>query len=331
MGAIGSMFAVSSVIGPLLVGGSPDRLALGVWMNLPLGAVAILIAVATSELPARHQRRRPDVVGIATMAIAVSALVLFTSWAGTMYAWGSPMIIALIAISIASTVAFVLVEQRAAEPIMPPFLLLNKDFVLATVGGLALSIAMFGAIAYMPTYLQMVEEVTPTVAGLLMTPLTVGILITATLCGSLVSRTGRYKGLLIIGAVVIAVSQTLLATVQVATPLWLISGYLFLLGLGLGFGIQTFMLVVQIAFPTQVGTATAANTFFRQIGSSLGSALIGTAFTVRLTHLLGERLTGSGTPNPQSLTPELVRDLPGPVRDLVMGAYHDALLPVYGW
>ncbi len=159
-----------------------------------------------------------------------------------------------------------------------------------------------------------------------------GILITAQLSGGLVSRTGRYKSLLLMGAVVITVGQLLLATVQLTTPLWLISAYLLLFGLGLGFGIQTFVLVVQVAFPDRIGVATAGNTFFRQIGSSVGAAVIGAAFTARLTGSLGEQLpAGSGAPNPHALTPELVRGLPAPLRDVIVGAYHDALVPVFAW
>ncbi len=141
-------------------------------MNLPLVAVAIVIGVIFLHEPPRPPSGRPDLGGMATITVAVSGLVLFTSWAGTTYAWSSPVIIGLIGIAVLAGLGFVLVERRAAEPIIPLFLLRDRDFVIATAGGLVLSAAMTDVIIYMPTYLQMVENLTPTVPGLLMTPLT---------------------------------------------------------------------------------------------------------------------------------------------------------------
>lgn len=336
MGFIGAMFAVSSVAGPLLGGLFTTTIGWrwAFWMNLPLAAIAFAIAAAYLRSPAPTRALRIDIVGITTMAIAVTSLVLLTSWGGTTYDWTSPVILALIGTTVLSSIAFVVAEHYAAQPIIPLYLLRNREFALATIAGLAVAVTFFGALGYMPTYLQMAGGVAPSTAGLLMIPMTAGIMITAIASGSLISRTGRYKWMLITGTCIIGISLLLLATLQISTPLWQLCCYLFCLGLGLGFGIQTFVLVVQLAFPDEVGTATAANNFFREIGAAVGSAVIGAAFAARLTSLLAERLTATApsvVPDAHSLTPEIAAALPDALHAAVVTSYHDALTPIFGF
>ena len=341
MGAMGGVFAVSSVAGPLLGGFFTDSVGWrwALWMNLPLGALAILTAVIFLHLPKGTNRRpRVDFAGMALLAIATTCLVLFATWGGTQYDWSSPLIMSLIAGTIVAAALFVMVERRAAEPIIPLRLFRERNFNLATLSGLVIGISMFGAIGYLPTYLQMVTGVNATAAGFLMIPMMAGLLVTSIASGALVSKTGRYKWLPIVGMLIVGVALLLLSTMTPSTPIWLLCSFLALMGFGLGMGMQILILIVQNTFPnSQVGTATAANNFFRQIGASLGSAIVGSLFVSRLTQLLTERLSGLGANTPggstpggiNSLTPAVVNALPIAVRTKVISSYNDALVPVF--
>ena len=336
MGAIGGVFALASVAGPLLGGWFTESIGWrwAFWMNLPLGALAILAAIMLLKLP-KNTNRKPtiDVAGMVLLAITSTAIVLVTTWGGTQYDWDSLTIISLIAIAVIAGVSFVLVERAAAEPIMPLHMFKERNFVLTTASGLITGIAMFGAIAYMPTYLQMVTGVNATQAGLLMIPMMAALLVSSVGSGQLVSRTGRYKWVPITGAVFIAIGLSLLSTMTPDLPIWILCSYLAVLGLGLGMSMQILVLIVQNTFPnSQVGTATAGNNYFRQIGASIGTAVVGSLFVARLTDLLSTRLPAAAagvTGNTNSLTPGAVRDLPDAVREIIVGSYNDALTPVF--
>jgi EmrB/QacA subfamily drug resistance transporter len=336
MGVMGGVFALSSVAGPLLGGWFTESIGWrwAFWMNIPLGILAIASAVVFLRLPKAAQRKpRLDFAGMGLLAIASTALVLVTTWGGPTYDWDSGVIISLIAATIVAAVAFVLVERKAVEPIMPLKLFKDRNFNLTTIAGLIIGIAMFGALAYLPTYLQMVTRANATQAGLLMIPMMAALLLTSIVSGQLVSKTGRYKWLPIVGTAIVAVSLVLLSTMTPSLPVWVLCGYLAVMGIGLGMSMQILILIVQNSFPvSQVGTATASNNYFRQIGASLGSAIVGSLFVARLTELLADRMpTGasaaSGSSN--SFTPAIVKALPAPVRDVIVGAYNDALTPVF--
>ncbi|SEJ49437.1 MDR family MFS transporter [Demequina mangrovi] len=336
MGIMGAAFAVSSVAGPLLGGWFTEGIGWrwGLWINIPLGALAIVMAAAFLH-PAPQERAKPrlDIAGMALLAIASTAIVLVTSFGGRTYDWGSVQIIGLVVIAVAAAVAFVLVERRAAEPVMPLHLFGSRTFNLTTVAGMLTGVGLFGVIGYMPTYLQMVASVDATEAGLLTAPMMLTMLVTSTVTGFIVSRTGRYKWYPVIGSVIIAGALYLLSSLEFDTALWVTVSYLALLGLGLGLSMQTIVLMVQNAFPLRiVGTATAANNYFRQVGASLGTAVVGSMFTTRLLDLLEERLpagalaSGGGT---NALTPASVAELPDQVHDVIVGAYNDALTPAF--
>ena len=218
-GIMGAVFAVSSVAGPLLGGffteGPGWRWAF--WMNVPLAIAAMVSAVVFLRAPARRKAKaRLDYWGMVLIAVATTCLVLTTTWAGSTYAWGSPQIIGLVIGAVVAAVAFVLVELRVSEPIMPMTLFRNGTFSLATIGGLITGISMFGAIAYLPTYLQMVTGAGATTAGLLMIPMMLGLLLTSTITGALISRTGKYKWYPVAGMVLVAASLFLLSTMTPA-------------------------------------------------------------------------------------------------------------------
>jgi EmrB/QacA subfamily drug resistance transporter len=336
MGIMGGVFALSSVAGPLLGGYFTDGPGWQwcLWMNVPLGILAILSAVFFLKLPkGRSTKPRLDYAGMGLLALASAGLVLLTTWGGTTYAWNSPVIVTLIVGSVLAAAAFVLVERNASEPIMPLHLFKQRNFNLTTLSGLLIGISMFGALGYMPTYLQMVTGANATQAGLLMIPMMAALLVTSIGSGQLVSRTGRYKLLPIIGVLIVGVSLLLLSTMTATMPVWLICVYLAIMGLGLGMAMQILILIVQNTFPnSEVGTATAANNYFRQIGASIGTAVVGSLFVSRLTTLLGERLPATGTANAgsaNSFTPELVKTLPSALRNIIVGSYNDALAPVF--
>jgi EmrB/QacA subfamily drug resistance transporter len=335
MGIMGGVFALSSVAGPLLGGWFTEGIGWrwAFWMNIPLGILAIVSAVAFLKLPkVAHDKPRIDFTGMGLLAIASTCLVLVTTWGGTTYDWDSLVIIGLIAGFVVTGIAFVMVERTAAEPIMPLHLFTDRNFNLTTIAGLITGIAMFGALAYLPTYLQMVTGVNATEAGLLMIPMMAALLVSSIVSGQLVSRTGRYKWLPIVGTSIVAVALALMSSMTPTLPIWILCSFLALMGLGLGMSMQILILIVQNSFPVrEVGTATASNNYFRQIGASLGAAIVGSLFVARLTDLLADRMPagaadGGGS---NSFTPAIVRNLPDAVREIIVGSYNDALTPVF--
>lgn len=332
MGVMGAVFGVSSVVGPLLGGWFTESIGWrwAFWINIPLGLVAIALAVAYLRLPKHKTKVNFDIWGTITMAIAVTSIILVASWGGVQYAWTSPIILTLIVAAVIFSLAFVLAEHRAVEPLIPLKLFRSRNFVLATAAGLFIGVAMFGTLAYLPTYLQMVTGVSATLSGLMMVSMIAGLMVTAVLTGQLAAKTGRYKWMPIASMIVIAVALGFMSTLTVTTPTWMLLGYLFLMGAGVGLAMQILVLIVQNAFPdSRVGTATAANNFFREIGASLGGAVVGAMFTSRLTDLLADRMPDGGAGDLNSLTPATVHALPEAIHDVVVGAYNDALTPVF--
>jgi EmrB/QacA subfamily drug resistance transporter len=334
MGVMGAVFALSSVAGPLLGGWFTEGIGWRwtFWMNLPLGVLALVATVMFLHLPQRPQAKaKIDGWGMALLAASTTCIVLVASWGGKDYAWDSTMILGLIAGAGITAIAFVLVERRVAEPIMPLHLFTDRNFNLTTIAGLLTGVAMFGAIGYLPTYLQMSFGATATEAGLLMIPMMAALLVTSVGTGVLVSKHGRYKWMPIVGSLILAVGLGLLGTITPSTPIWVFCTYLAIMGVGLGTSMQILVLIVQNSFPnSQVGTATASNNYFRQIGSSLGGAVVGSLFTTRLADELLRRLPSGGlTGGMNSLTPDSVHLLPTAVHEQVILAYNDALAPLF--
>ncbi|MDO8731178.1 MAG: MDR family MFS transporter [Actinomycetota bacterium] len=334
MGIMGGVFALSTIAGPLLGGWFTEGIGWrwAFWMNVPLGLLAIASAAFFLQLSKPPRRRLDlDIAGMVLIGVASTCLVLTTSLAGSSYAWNSPVIIGLMVASLIAGYSFFAVERRAAEPIMPMQLFKQRNFNLTTGAGLIIGIAMFGAMAYMPTYLQMVTGASATQSGLLMLPMMAGLLATSIGSGQLVSKTGRYKWLPITGTAIVAGALYLLSTMSPDTPVPVLCGYLAIMGIGLGMGMQLLVLIVQDAFPASwVGTATAANNYFRQIGAALGSAIVGSLFVSRLSSALTATLPPSdGAGSSNSFTPSLVKSLPPEVQSIIVNAYSDALTPIF--
>ena len=330
MAVVGSVFIFSSVAGPLLGGWFTTTIGWrwAFWMNVPIAVLAIVAAITLLHPARATGRPRVDVPGIALMSVAVTGLIALTSFGGRTMAWTSAPALALGAVAVLATAGFVVAERRAREPLIPLRLLADRDFVLATVGGLCGALAMFGAAGYLPTYLQMVDGLRPAIAGLFMVPMVAGIGTTSFISGHVMSRTGRYAWMPVAGAAVVAAALVQLSLLRVSTPPWVVGACAYLFGAGMGFGMQTLTIVAQNAFPSEVGTATASFAFFREIGAALGAAAVGGLFTARLTTLLGARLPAR-LDDAHSLTPALAATLPADLREHVAGAYHDALTPVF--
>ena len=337
MAPMGAVFGVASVAGPLLGGWLTDSVDWRwiFWVNLPLGIAAFAVAATMIHLPKRTSTAKIDYLGIATMAVAVTGIVLVCTWGGTEYDWSSPTILVLAVVGVLATAAFLVVEHRAVEPIIPLGLFRNRTFVVATTLGLFVGAGMFGALAYMPTFLQMAYGVNATESGLLLIPMTVGMLTGSLFSGARVSKTGRYRIYPVVGTVIAALAMLLLSRVSDETRLWAVCAILALMGLGIGLFFQLLVLTVQNAVPPrEIGTATSSNNFFREIGVTLGTAILGTVFASRLTSGLADALSGTegvDLPGATSLTPAIVRSLPDAVQSGVVDAYTDALIPLFAF
>ena len=330
-GYFGGVFGVSTVIGPLLGGFFVDNLSWRwiFYVNLPVGAAALaMIAVA---FHARTERRRHamDYLGAALLAGTLASVVLFTSLGGTTWSWSSPPILGLIVLSIVLLPLFVLVESRAAEPIMPLSLFRNRTFSVTSAVGFIIGFALFGAVTYLPLYLQVTKGSSPTVSGLQLTPLMAGVLVSSIMSGQVISRVGRYRVFPIVGTAVTAVAMVLLSLLQAGTPTWVAALDSLVLGLGIGMVMQVLVLAVQNSVASAVmGVATSGSTLFRQIGGSIGVALFGTIFANRVHIELADRLP-AGTRVPKVINPEGIKHLPAAAHDAFSQAFAAALHPVF--
>jgi EmrB/QacA subfamily drug resistance transporter len=333
MGLIGSVFAVASVAGPLL-GGFLTSISwrLIFYVNVPIGIVAVVIVITRLHLHTPHRRHRIDYLGAALLSVGVGALILLATWGGTQYAWGSRVIIGLGIVGVALLAVFVWQERRAAEPILPLWLFRSRIFSIANAMGFTIGMALFGAIIFMPLFLQIVYGVTPTVSGLLMISLMGGLLITAVLSGRAITRMGRYRPFPIAGTAVLVLGMYLLSLLGVHTPPWVASAYMVVVGVGLGLVMQVLVLAVQNdARPQDIGVATASATFFRSMGGAFGVAIFGTIFATRLSNQL------SGLPSAVTahlgsgvhLDPSQIDKLPSAVHDVVLHAFAHSLSGVF--
>ncbi|KQY44611.1 MDR family MFS transporter [Cellulomonas sp. Root137] len=339
MGPMGALFGISAVIGPLLGGLFTQHADWRwcFWINIPIGLAAFAVAWFTLKLPTHRSGKKIDVAGIFFMVVATSGLVLATSWdswtGNRGYDWSDPGLLALVIGTLVSIAAFIMVELRAEEPLLPLRLFKNPTFTIATAIGLILGMGMFSALAFLPTFLQMSTGAGVTESGFLLLPMMVGVMITAIGSGIAITRTGRYKIFPVVGLAITTGGVAWLTQITGDMSMWLFGAMIFVLGAGMGLVMQTIVLAVQNSVdPHEIGTATSTNNFFREIGAAVGTALFSTMFTTKLADNLAGVFAGAPAGSggeASSLTPAAVQALPEPLKTGVIDAFTNALAPSF--
>ena len=335
-GLFGAVFGAATVLGPLL-GGFIVEYWSWRWIffvNVPFGIVALLVTAAA--LPNAGERRQHviDYAGIITLTLAASALILFTSLGGSDFAWMSWKSIGLLAVGLVLTVAFIIIERRSVEPVLPPSLFVNRVFSSASAIGFVVGFAMFGAMTFLPLYFQDVHGASPTNSGLRLLPMMVGLFSASIVTGQLVVRGWRYRPFPIAGTAVMTIGIGLLGTIGVTTSTLLTGAYMLILGVGIGLVMQILVTAVQNAVnPADVGAATAGTNFFRSIGGSFGTAVFGAIFANELPRQLvaGIRSThySGALPPASQWTPSRLRALPARALDVIVHAISASISHIY--
>ncbi|MGW3435748.1 DHA2 family efflux MFS transporter permease subunit [Streptomyces bacillaris] len=336
-GLFGAVFGATSVLGPLLGGFFTQHLSWRwvFYINLPIGVVALLVIAAVLHIPVHREKHTIDYLGTFLIASVATCLILVASLGGTTWAWASAQIIVLAVLAVVLLAAFVVVERRAVEPVLPLKLFRIRTFSLVAVISFVIGFAMFGAMTYLPTFLQVVHGITPTMSGVHMLPMVLGLLLTSTASGQIVSRTGRWKVFPLAGTALTAAGLLLLHRLTPASSTWEMSLCFFVFGAGLGLVMQVLVLVVQNAVSYQdLGVATSGATFFRSIGASFGVAIFGTVFTNRLIGQLDSALAGRSVPpgadaDRLAADPRAIQMLPADLRPTILEAYSTSITDVF--
>ena len=326
-GVFAVVFGTSSVAGPLLGGWFTEQ-ASWQWIfyiNLPIGIAALIGFALAFPKQAQGARHRIDYAGAVALTAALGSLVLVTSLGGRTFPWGSPVTLGLIALSLVAFIAFVWIETKAAEPVLPLSLFRINTFWVTSVIGLAAGSGLFGAVTFLPLFLQIARGATPTMSGLQMIPMMLGILVTSNICGRLMRATGRYRLLLNVGTALLTLGLALLSTLSADIPTWRFCLYISFVGMGMGCIFPVTTTAIQNAVRRdQIGTATASGLMFRQIGGSLAVALFGALFASAVLTRLGGAVEAAG-----EIGPQMLAGLADDKRALVVEAVVAGTHPIY--
>jgi len=330
-GFFGASFGVATVGGPLLGGFFVDNLSWRwiFYVNLPLGLAALAVIATVFQSGQTRVHARVDLWGAAILGAGLSGIVLFVSLGGNTYAWSSAPEVAMLVGGMLLLAAFPFVEARAHEPILPLELFRNRVFTTAGMVGFVVGLGLFGAVTFVPLYLQVVKGHSPTTAGLLMTPMMGGLLFTAIGSGVLISRFGHYRPFPIAGTALATVGMFLLSRLGVGTPTATAALYMLVLGLGIGLVMQVLVLATQNAVEHRLlGVATSGTSLIRQVGGSIGVAVFGAIFASQLRSELSRRLP-HGARVPTAANPEVVKHLPAAVHAPYVAGVSASLQPVF--
>ncbi|MFC7308290.1 MDR family MFS transporter [Streptomyces monticola] len=317
-GMMAGVMALAMIGGPLVGGTITDNWGWrwSFYINLPLGAIALAMVTVVLQLPKKRSQTRIDYLGAILLTVGITSIVLVTTWGGTEYAWGSTMIIGLIAVGVAALAAFLYSQTRAPEPIMPLHIFRSRNFTLMSVIGFLVGFVMFGATLFLPLYQQSVQGASATNSGLLLLPMLLAMMVVSLIAGRITTNSGKYKIFPIAGGALMVVGLFLLAQMDTGTSRLTSGIYMAVLGAGMGFLMQITMLVAQNSVEMKdMGVASSSTTLFRTLGSSFGVAIMGVIFNNRVAHEMTERLGGSGAlPNAQLDAASLAK-LPEKMRD----------------
>jgi EmrB/QacA subfamily drug resistance transporter len=302
------------------------------YINLPLGGAALVYLIATMQMPKRRVEHRIDYLGGVLLGVMSTAIILLATWGGTEYRWASPQVLGLAALAAGSLVAFIAVERRAEEPMLPLRLFKNRNFSLTMVLTFFVGLALFGAMTFLPLYQQTVQGASPTISGLLFTPLMVGSALTSIVAGQAVTKTGKYKIFPVIGGLIMAVGMFMLSRLDASTTRTAIEWDYVVLGLGMGFLMQMVSLIAQNSVELRdMGVASSGRMFFQQIGGSLGVAALGALFASRLNDVLSAAGAAGFHASGGQLDPAQVNNLQPAARHLVDSAIAHAVQGVFIW
>ncbi|WP_067456559.1 MDR family MFS transporter [Actinomadura macra] len=336
-GMISGVMGLAMIAGPLAGGAITDHLGWRwcFYVNLPLGVLALVMISAVLHLPKQRAKARVDYLGVALLATTISSLVLVTTWGGAEYAWTSGVIVGLAVLAVAAGTAFLAVERRAAEPVLPLGLFRNANFTIVTVIGFLLGFAMFGAMTYLPLFQQSVQGASATNAGLLGMPLFLAMVVINMFAGPFITRTGRYKPFIVAGAALLATGLALLSTMDTGTARLTTGAFMALVGAGMGCLMQTTLIVtLQSVEPKDLGVGSSTATLARTIGGSVGVSIVGALFAGRVRDVMTERGVSAVTEGSAQLDAAGLRTLPAAVRDAyehaVAGGTHQAFMVAAG-
>jgi EmrB/QacA subfamily drug resistance transporter len=335
MGYMMATMMLAMIAGPLVGGYITDSLSWRwiFYINMPVGGAALLYLAATLHLPRHTVKRKIDYLGAALLALAATAVVLLTTWGGSQYGWGSPVIIGLALLAAVSALAFCLAETRAAEPVLPLHVFRNLNFTLSSAMSFLTGLMLFGALTFLPLYQQTVQHLSATGSGLMLIPMMFGSMVTTILAGQVTTRTGEYKIFPILGGLGMTAGLLLLTQLSINTSLVVSGLYFAVLGIGMGFLMNMTTIIVQNSVePRDMGVASSSRTFFQQIGGSIGVSIFGVIFARRLTAEMSARApgvhlnSGGGQFNPVT-----VNHLPATIRHDVFFAITHAVQSVFVW